>query len=59
MVRTREGIARRLPSKEDEEEELRKGIIQKQVYQSTPSPPQACSNSRRRKGIPQRAPLRS
>lgn len=56
-----EGMARRLPSKK-EEEELREGI-HKQVYRSTPSPnchrssPQACSNSRRRKGIPHRAPL--
>ncbi|KAJ1397774.1 hypothetical protein SESBI_31566 [Sesbania bispinosa] len=56
-----EGMARRLLSKE-EDEELREGI-HKQVYKSTPSPcpprpsPQACSNSRRRKGIPHRAPL--
>lgn len=53
-------MPRRLPSKE-EDEELREGI-HKQVYQSTPytrprPSPQACSNSRRRKGTPQRAPL--
>jgi hypothetical protein len=42
---------------------MREGI-QKQVYKSTFSPycsnnssQQACSNSRRRKGIPHRAPL--
>ncbi|XP_061353462.1 uncharacterized protein LOC133298223 [Gastrolobium bilobum] len=59
--RMEEGMARRLPSKE-EDEKLREGI-HKQVYQSTPCPclgqsqAQACSNSRRRKGIPRRAPL--
>lgn len=56
--RMQEGMGRRLPSKE-EDEELREGI-HNQVYQSTPSrhrPLQACSNSRRRKGIPHRAPL--
>ncbi|TKY67137.1 hypothetical protein E2542_SST10029 [Spatholobus suberectus] len=50
-------MPRRLPSKE----ELREGI-HTQVYQSTPSSHlrpslQACSNSRRRKGVPHRAPL--
>ncbi|KAK7312616.1 hypothetical protein VNO77_36600 [Canavalia gladiata] len=58
--RMHEGMPRRLPSKE-EDEELREGI-HKQVYQSTPSSHirpslHSCSNSRRRKGIPQRAPL--
>ncbi|XP_029127241.1 uncharacterized protein LOC109799168 isoform X3 [Cajanus cajan] len=50
--RMHEGIAR-LASKE----ELREGI-HKQVYQSTPSHVslQVCSNSRRRKGVPHRAP---
>ncbi|KAK7257664.1 hypothetical protein RIF29_31804 [Crotalaria pallida] len=59
IVRMQKGKPRRLPSKEEEEEdELREGIY-KQVYQSTLSspPPLACSNSRRRKGIPHRAPL--
>jgi len=53
-----EGMSRRLPSKE----ELLEGI-HKQVDQSTPSNShlrpslaQACSNSRRRKGVPHRAP---
>ncbi|KAG2397506.1 uncharacterized protein HKW66_Vig0142580 [Vigna angularis] len=57
--RMHEGMRRRLPSKE----ELREGI-HKQVYQSTssnshlrPSLQHGCSNSRRRKGIPHRAPL--
>ncbi|KAK7262229.1 hypothetical protein RJT34_29792 [Clitoria ternatea] len=54
--RIHEGMGRRLLSKE-EEGELREGI-HKQVYQSTPPPSlQACSNSRRRKGTPRRAPL--
>lgn len=54
-----EGMGRRLVSKE----EMREGIHKQVVYQSTSSPycppsfPQACSNSRRRKGIPHRAPL--
>jgi len=56
-----EGMPRRLPSKE----ELREGN-HKEVYQSTssnshlrPSLQQqhVCSNSRRRKGVPHRAPL--
>ncbi|CAJ2654547.1 unnamed protein product [Trifolium pratense] len=52
----------RLLSKEEDEEillSMREGI-QKQVYKTTFSPyssQQACSNSRRRKGIPHRAPL--
>ncbi|KAG4385385.1 hypothetical protein GLYMA_12G083000v4 [Glycine max] len=53
--RMHEGMPRRLPSKE----ELREGI-HKQVYQSKPSNSHLrplCSNSRRRKGIPHRAPI--
>lgn len=53
MSQTREGIQRRLGSKE-EEEELREGRPQ-DMYGRTPPPPQ--SNSRRRKGIPHRAPF--
>ncbi|EOY33654.1 hypothetical protein QUC31_018843 [Theobroma cacao] len=54
-IRRREGIApNRLPSKE--EEELREGSPQ-EMYRGTPNP--AHSNSRRRKGIPHRAPLGS
>ncbi|XP_044480358.1 protein RGF1 INDUCIBLE TRANSCRIPTION FACTOR 1 [Mangifera indica] len=53
MSQTREGIQRRLGSKE-EEEELREGRPQ-DIYGRTPPPPQ--SNSRRRKGIPHRAPF--
>ncbi|CAL5212202.1 unnamed protein product [Lathyrus oleraceus] len=53
---------RRLLSKEEDEEILimREGIHKQQVYKSTFSPyssQQAYSNSRRRKGIPHRAPL--
>eukprot|EP00258_Populus_trichocarpa_P047728 XP_024463747.1 uncharacterized protein LOC7463332 [Populus trichocarpa] len=48
----RDGMARRLPLKE--EEELREGS-QQDMYKSTPIPPH--STSRRRKGIPHRAPL--
>jgi hypothetical protein len=61
-----QGMSRRLLSKQEDEEillSMREGI-QKQVYKSTFSPycsnnssQQACSNSRRRKGIPHRAPL--
>nr|POE45175.1 hypothetical protein CFP56_25315 [Quercus suber] len=47
-----ERMPRRLAAKA--EEELREGI-QQEMYQSMPPPPH--SNSRRRKGIPQRAPL--
>ncbi|KAI4334312.1 hypothetical protein L6164_019023 [Bauhinia variegata] len=56
------GMGRRLPSREEDEQELREGI-HKQVYRSTPlhpssrTPHRVCSNSRRRKGIPHRAPL--
>ncbi|KAL2328532.1 hypothetical protein Fmac_021959 [Flemingia macrophylla] len=52
IERVHEGMPR-LASKE----ELREGI-HKQGYQSTPShlSQQVCSNSRRRKGVPQRAP---
>ncbi|KAL9368293.1 hypothetical protein Peur_039492 [Populus x canadensis] len=50
----REGMGRRLPSKE--EEELREGS-QQDMYTSTLTPPH--SNSRRRKGIPHRAPFGS
>ncbi|KAB5540613.1 hypothetical protein DKX38_013587 [Salix brachista] len=55
---TRDGQGRRLPSKEEEEEEeLREGS-QRDMYTSTPIPPQY-STSRRRKGIPHRAPFGS
>lgn len=50
----KERIPRRLLAKE-EVHELREGI-QQEIYQSTP-PAGSHSNSRRRKGIPQRAPL--
>lgn len=50
----REGMGRGLPSKE--EEELREGS-QQDMYKSTPIPPH--STSRRRKGIPHRAPFGS
>ncbi|XP_021278953.1 uncharacterized protein LOC110412680 isoform X2 [Herrania umbratica] len=54
-IRRREGIApSRLPSKE--EEELREGSPQ-EMYRGTPNT--AHSNSRRRKGIPHRAPFGS
>ena len=61
----REGIARRLLSKEEElegEEGLREGIVQirdKNVYQSSKLGPKTThsNTSRRRKGIPHRAPL--
>ncbi|KAE9616720.1 putative transcription repressor PLATZ family [Lupinus albus] len=53
--RMEKGMGRKLASK-DEDEELREGMY-KQVYQSTHSSSQPCSNSRRRKGIPHRAPL--
>ncbi|KAH9700288.1 hypothetical protein KPL71_024636 [Citrus sinensis] len=48
----REGMQRRLPTKE--KEELREGR-QQDMHRSTPPPTH--SNSRRRKGIPQRAPF--
>ncbi|XP_022730038.1 uncharacterized protein LOC111285071 isoform X2 [Durio zibethinus] len=55
-IQTREGItARRLPSKE--EEELREGNPQEMYRTGTPIT--AHSNSRRRKGIPHRAPFGS
>ena len=61
---SREGMGRRLPSKEEEEddEELRDGIIiqrDKAMYQNTLRTPQSnsISSSRRRKGTPHRAPL--
>ncbi|KAJ4835615.1 hypothetical protein Tsubulata_010859 [Turnera subulata] len=50
-----EGMARRLPSKENEE--LREGN-QKDMFTNTPPNP-VHSNSRRRKGIPHRAPFGS
>ncbi|KAL5763911.1 hypothetical protein ACOSP7_016265 [Xanthoceras sorbifolium] len=51
---TREGImGRRLGSKEEEEEQLREGR-QQEMYRNTPP---THSNSRRRKGIPHRAPF--
>ncbi|KAF9675143.1 hypothetical protein SADUNF_Sadunf09G0001500 [Salix dunnii] len=53
----RDGMGRRLGSKEEEEEEMREGS-QKDMYTSTPIPPQY-STSRRRKGIPHRAPFAS
>ncbi|KAM5584306.1 protein RGF1 INDUCIBLE TRANSCRIPTION FACTOR 1 [Rosa sericea] len=59
----REGIAIRLPSKEgDHQEQFRSEATmqhlqqEQDMYQSTPPPPQY-SRSRRRKGIPHRAPL--
>ena len=58
MTQRREGIAaRRLLSKEEEEEELREGNPQ-EMYRSC-MPNTAHSNSRRRKGIPHRAPFGS
>ncbi|KAI5322502.1 hypothetical protein L3X38_031574 [Prunus dulcis] len=52
----REGIEIRLPSKELEDQ-LPQGM-QQDLYQNTPTPPHhSNSNSRRRKGIPHRAPL--
>ncbi|XP_021812151.1 uncharacterized protein LOC110755276 isoform X3 [Prunus avium] len=52
----REGIEIRLPSKELEDQ-LPQGM-QQEMYQNTPTPPHhSNSNSRRRKGIPHRAPL--
>ncbi|KAJ7981080.1 PLATZ transcription factor family protein [Quillaja saponaria] len=68
-VGRRKGMLRRLPTKqveeieeeEDDDEELREGIIKKQVYQNTPcqtsASSQSYSNSRRRKGVPHRAPF--
>ncbi|XP_024030227.1 uncharacterized protein LOC21395001 [Morus notabilis] len=69
VVGSREGImARRILSskqqeleEDEEDEELREGIIKqadhgKEMYQSTFRPPHSTS-SRRRKGIPHRAPL--
>ncbi|XVE79353.1 hypothetical protein DITRI_Ditri14bG0051300 [Diplodiscus trichospermus] len=59
MIERREGItATRLASKEEiEEEELREGSPQEMYRASTPTT--AHSNSRRRKGIPHRAPFGS
>lgn len=58
--RERMSINRRLPVKEDDQDQqLRESNIQqnKVKYQSEPSQPHNNSNSRRRKGIPRRAPL--
>ena len=58
MIQRREGIkSRRLASKEEEEEELREGNPQEMYRSGTPTT--AHSNSRRRKGIPHRAPFGS
>ncbi|PON55341.1 PLATZ transcription factor family protein [Parasponia andersonii] len=60
VVGSREGMASRMPSKEEDDEELREGIIiqrDNSTYQSTPRTPHSNSSSRRRKGTPHRAPL--
>lgn len=59
--RERMPIIRRLQVKEDNQEQLRESNIGQQnkaeMYQSKPPQPHNNSNSRRRKGIPRRAPL--